>query len=114
MIDALRAVRHHAPQFSLLVLIAEHRPLSRSDLGRKNHQDRPTLTRNLQPLISQGWVAGGFPGGDGRSHPLLLTGQNNALLNGAASVWSTALTKASALVGEVGADALIELPRRTS
>lgn len=115
--DALRPFGINAPQFSLLVLIAEHEPLSRSDLGRKNHHDRSTLTRILQPLISQGWVAEGFPGGDGRSRPLSLTEQGRALLSSAASAWSTAQTKARALLGEAGADALMgiagELPRRT-
>ena len=42
-------------QFTLPVLIAEFGPLSRVELGRRNYQDRSTLTRNLQPLINQGW-----------------------------------------------------------
>ncbi|MEM5329155.1 MarR family transcriptional regulator [Paraburkholderia sp. JHI2823] len=116
--DALRPFGVNAPQFSMLVLIVEHGPLSRSDLGRKNHHDRSTLTRNLQPLISQGWVAEGLPGGDGRSRPLSLTEQGKALLNSAAPAWSSAQTNARALLGEAGANALMgiagELPRRTS
>jgi DNA-binding MarR family transcriptional regulator len=32
-------------------------PTDRAELGRRNHQDRSTLTRNLQSLIEQGWVS---------------------------------------------------------
>ncbi|MEM5389154.1 MarR family transcriptional regulator [Paraburkholderia phymatum] len=78
--DALRPFGVNAPQFSLLVLIMELGPLSRSALGRRNHQDRSTLTRNLQPLIAQGWVCEGLPGDDGRSRPLTLTQRGKALL----------------------------------
>lgn len=115
--DALRPFGIVAPQFSLLVLIAEHGPLSRSDLGRRNHHDRSTLTRNLQPLIAQEWVAEGAPGVDGRSRPLTLTEQGKALLNNAASAWSAAQTQSKAILGDAGANALMniagELPRRT-
>jgi DNA-binding MarR family transcriptional regulator len=116
--EALRPFGINAPQFTLLVLIVELGPLSRSDLGRRNHHDRSTLTRNLQPLISQGWVSESAPGNDGRSRPLSLTEPGKALLHSAASAWSAAQTKAKALLGEVGANALMgiagELWRRTS
>jgi DNA-binding MarR family transcriptional regulator len=116
--EELRPFGINSPQFSLLVLIMELGPLSRSDLGRRNHHDRSTLTRNLQPLISQGWVSEGVPRGDGRSRPLSLTEQGEALLHCGASAWSAAQTKAKALLGEVGADALMgiagELPRHMS
>ena len=115
--DALRPFGINAPQFSLLVLIAELGPLSRSALGRKNHHDRSTLTRNLQPLIAQGWVSEGAPGGDGRSRPLALTQSGTALLHDAAFAWARAQSEARALLGESGASALMgiasELPRRT-
>ena len=58
--DALRPFGIVAPQFSLLVLIAEFGPISRSDLGRRNHHERSTLTRNLQPLIAQGYMSLGM------------------------------------------------------
>jgi DNA-binding MarR family transcriptional regulator len=116
--EALQPFGVVAPQFTLLVLIAELGPLSRSELGRSNHHDRSTLTRNLQPLIAQGWVAEGVPGDDGRSRPLSLTDEGKALLNNAATAWSAAQTQATALLGEAGAQALMniacELPLRMS
>jgi pimeloyl-ACP methyl ester carboxylesterase len=44
--DAMRPFGIVAPQFSLLVLIAEFGPVSRSDISRRNHHER-----SLQPLI---------------------------------------------------------------
>jgi DNA-binding MarR family transcriptional regulator len=114
--DALRPFGVNASQFTLLVLITEFGPLSRSALGRKNHHDRSTLTRNLQPLIAQGWIAEGLPGDDGRSRPLSLTRQGKTLLHDAASAWSAAQSKAQTLLGEAGVNALMgiagELPHR--
>ncbi|MGF6382675.1 hypothetical protein OKW31_005653 [Paraburkholderia atlantica] len=54
--EMLRPLGINASQLSLLVLISEHGPLSRTALGRKNHHDRSTLTRNLRQLIAH-WCA---------------------------------------------------------
>lgn len=114
----LRPLGINSPQFSLLVLISAFGPLSRADLGRRNHQDRSTLTRNLQPLIVRGWVAEGQPADDGRSRPLSLTEEGVALLRNAAPAWSAAQAKAKALMREAGASAIMgiagELPRHMS
>jgi DNA-binding MarR family transcriptional regulator len=116
--DALRPFGIVAPQFSLLVLIAELGPVSRSDLGRKNHHDRSTLTRILQPLIAHGWVAEGAPARDGRSRPLSLTHEGRTLLDHAATAWLAAQNEATHLLGKSGADDLMhiarELPQRTN
>ncbi len=112
----LRPFGINSPQFTLLVLILALGPLSRSDLGRRNHQDRSTLTRNLQPLVVQGWVSEDLPADGGRSRPLTLTKQGREMLRSAAPAWSAAQTKAKALLGEAGANAIMgiagELPRR--
>ena len=107
--EELRPFGLNSPQFTLLVLVMELGPLSRSDLGRRNHHGRSTLTRNLQPLIAQGWVSEGFPTDDGRSRPLSLTEQGKELLHSAASAWSVAQAKARALLGEGGANALMDI-----
>ncbi|MFS8977421.1 MarR family transcriptional regulator [Cupriavidus necator] len=114
----LRPFGINAPQFTLLVLVTELGPISRADLGRRNHHERSTLTRNLQPLIEQGWLAEGSPGDDGRIRPLSVTAEGKALLRNAAPAWSAAQAKARALLGEDGASAIMaiakELPRRMS
>lgn len=107
--EALRPFGINASQLSLLVLISEHGPLSRATLGRKNHHDRSTLTRNLQPLIARGWVADGLPGGDGRSRALSVTQTGGALLTEAESAWSAAQQRAARLLGAEGANALVSI-----
>ncbi len=107
--EELRPFDINSPQFTLLVLVRELGPLSRSDLGRRNHHGRSTLTRNLHPLIAQGWVTEGVPADDGRSRPLSLTEQGKELLQSAASAWTVAQTKARDLLGEVGANALMDI-----
>ncbi|SDD52244.1 DNA-binding transcriptional regulator, MarR family [Cupriavidus sp. YR651] len=115
--QALRPFGINAPQFTLLVLVHELGPISRADLGRRNHHDRSTLTRNLQPLLAQGWLAEGTPEQDGRTRPLSVTAQGKTLLRRAAPAWSTAQAEARALMGKAGADAIMdiasELPKRS-
>jgi DNA-binding MarR family transcriptional regulator len=107
----------NSKQFSLLVMILQRGPLSRAELGRENHQDRSTLTRNLQPLISQGWVAESAAAAGGRIRPLSLTAQGRRLLRTAAPAWQAAQAKARTLLGETGMRAIKaiaeELPRRS-
>jgi DNA-binding MarR family transcriptional regulator len=107
--EALRPLGISASQLSLLVLIAEFGPLSRAALGRKNHHDRSTLSRNLQPLIAQGWVADGEPEHDGRSRALSVTQAGDALLRAAAPAWAAAQHRAANLLGEQNANALVSI-----
>ena len=100
-----------SPQFSLLVMILQRAPLSRAELGRENHQDRSTLTRNLQPLISQGWVDESASPEGGRSRPLSVTAKGRALLLSAAPAWQAAQLKAGAVLGETGASAIKAIAR---
>ncbi len=47
-------------------------PIRPGDLARELAMDASTLTRNLQPLVAQGWVSVG-PGDDGRSRCVAAT-----------------------------------------
>jgi DNA-binding MarR family transcriptional regulator len=108
----------NSKQFSLLVMILQRGPLSRSELGRENHQDRSTLTRNLQPLISQGWVAEGTAAEGGRARPLSVTAKGRRLLSTAAPAWQAAQAKGRELLGTTGVRAIKSiaagLPRRNA
>jgi DNA-binding MarR family transcriptional regulator len=53
-------------QYSLLSNIVRLEPVRPGDLADQLEMDASTLTRNLQPLVTQGWVVVG-PGDDGRS-----------------------------------------------
>uniref|UniRef100_UPI003F498FCB MarR family winged helix-turn-helix transcriptional regulator n=1 Tax=Cupriavidus yeoncheonensis TaxID=1462994 RepID=UPI003F498FCB len=109
--DALRPFGINAPQFTLLVMIQELGPIGRAALGRRNHHDRSTLTRNLQPLLAQGWIAEGTPDEDGRTRPLAVTKLGQTLLRNAAPAWASAQATTRTLLGEAGADAIMDIAR---
>src|SRR6185295_14949719 len=53
-------------QYSLLSHVVLSGPIRPSDLAHRMRLDASTLTRNLQPLLAQGWLRQG-PGEDARS-----------------------------------------------
>jgi DNA-binding MarR family transcriptional regulator len=64
-------------QYSLLSHLGRLEPVRPGDLAAEMEMDASTLTRNLQPLIREGWVAVG-PGDDGRSRLVTLTDAGRA------------------------------------
>jgi hypothetical protein len=65
-------------QYSLLSHVAALGPIRPSDLAQRMGLDASTLTRNLQPLVSQGWLRMG-PGDDARSRLIEATKEGPAL-----------------------------------
>ena len=59
-------------QYSLLSSLARLGPIRPGELAGRMDMDASTLTRNLQPLVAQGWVEVG-PGADARSRLVALT-----------------------------------------
>jgi DNA-binding MarR family transcriptional regulator len=59
-------------QYSLLSHVVTLGPVRPGDLAAAMEMDASTLTRNLQPLVAQGWVEVG-PGDDGRSRIVTAT-----------------------------------------
>lgn len=59
-------------QYSLLSHVMQLQPVRPGDLAAEMDMDASTLTRNLQPLLKEGWVEVG-PGDDGRSRFVTLT-----------------------------------------
>jgi DNA-binding MarR family transcriptional regulator len=59
-------------QYSLLTHVVLLGPLQPSELAARMRLDASTLTRNLQPLLAQGWVAQG-PGANARSRLIAAT-----------------------------------------
>jgi DNA-binding MarR family transcriptional regulator len=104
--QALRPFGINSPQFTLLVVIFRLGSASRAEIGRYNYQDRSTLTRNLQLILSEGWVEEMEHEADGRSRPIVLTKAGKDLLHKAAPAWRAAQTQAKALVGEKGVAAI--------
>ncbi|WP_454757916.1 MarR family winged helix-turn-helix transcriptional regulator [Cupriavidus campinensis] len=117
--QALRPFGINATQFTLLVLVHELGPISRADLGRRNHHDRSTLTRNLQPLLAAGWITeDAAEAADGRSRPLSVTRAGKSMLKAAAPAWAQAQAAARAMMGDDGVAAIMgiagKLPKRSA
>jgi DNA-binding MarR family transcriptional regulator len=98
----------NASQFSMLVLIARMGNASRAQLGRANHLERSTSTRNLQLMLLDGWAEELMPE-KGRSRPIVLSQAGRELLKSAMPAWRAAQVKATRMLGEDGAASLLNL-----
>lgn len=76
-------------QYSLLTHVVMFGPIRPSDLAHRMRLDASTLTRNLQPLIAQGWVVQG-PGDDARSRLIEATETGRAKRSEGQRVWKQA------------------------
>jgi DNA-binding MarR family transcriptional regulator len=85
----LAAVGLKGTQYSLLSHVAALGPLAPSELAQRMGLDASTLTRNLRPLLEQGWCAQG-PGADARSRSVSLTAEGRAKQQQAKAHWKRA------------------------
>lgn len=76
-------------QYSLLSHIVSMGPVRPSDLAATMNLDNSTLTRNLQPLVAQGWVEMGA-GVDARSRLVSVTEAGRAKRAEAQRLWKHA------------------------
>ena len=76
-------------QYSLLSHLARLEPVRPADLAQQMGLEPSTLTRNLQPLVAQGWVLIG-PGADARSRQVTLTDAGRAKRIEAQRAWKAA------------------------
>lgn len=92
-------------QYSLLSHVLALGPIRPSDLAARMQLDASTLTRNLHPLVVQGWVALG-PGEDGRSRWVSITDAGRAKRAEAQQAWKRAQL---ALNQALGPDRVVQL-----
>lgn len=86
-------------QYSLLSHVLHLGPLRPSDLARRMRLEPSTLTRNLQPLLQQGWLALG-PGDDARSRLVQITEAGRAKRAEGQQAWKRAQLALNARLGE--------------
>jgi DNA-binding MarR family transcriptional regulator len=110
--EKLRPFGISSAQFALLVVIYQVEPATRAEIGRLQHQDRSTLTRNLKVILSEGWVEETRNGADGRSRPIVLTRVGKDLLLKAEPAWQAAQVQAKDLLGKAGAIAVVDIANR--
>ena len=92
-------------QYSLLSHIVKLGPVRPGELAAQMEMDASTLTRNLRPLVDQGWVAVGA-GVDARSRCVTITPAGRAKRTEAQREWKRAQT---ALNARLGAEAVVRL-----
>ena len=68
----LAAVGLKNTQYALLSHVVKLGPIRPGDLARRMQMDASTLTRNLQPMVAQGWLTIG-KGEDARSRLIAAT-----------------------------------------
>lgn len=76
-------------QYSLLSHVVALGPVRPSTLAQHMRLDASTLTRNLQPLVAQGWVVQG-PGDDARSRLVEVTETGRAKRAEVQKAWKQA------------------------
>ncbi|GAB4144918.1 MAG: oxidation-sensing regulator MosR [Cyanobacteria bacterium J069] len=86
-------------QFTILVAIALVGSGTISELAERLVMDRTTLTRNLKPMMREGWVEA-QPGQDQRTRVISLTAQGEAALAIALPLWQQAQQNVEDGLGE--------------
>ena len=76
-------------QYALLSHVVGLGPVRPGELARRMHMDASTLTRNLQPLVAQGWLSIGA-GSDARSREVAITDAGRAKRDAAQRSWKRA------------------------
>ena len=85
-------------QYSLLSHVEKLGPITQADLAKAMGMDSSTLSRNLRPLESAGWVAV-HAGDDARSHALSLTTSGRKKRTQAQALWKRAQLQLNETVG---------------
>jgi DNA-binding MarR family transcriptional regulator len=95
-------------QYALLSHVVKLGPIRPTDLARWMQLDASTLTRNLQPLVAQGWVTVGA-GADARSRLVEATEAGHAKRAEGLRAWKAAQTALNERLGVERVIALHEL-----
>lgn len=88
-------------QYSLLSHVVLLGPIQPSELAARMKLDASTLTRNLQPLIAQGWIEMGA-GANGRSRSLSATPAGREKRIEGQRAWKQAQLALNARLGDAG------------
>ena len=94
----VRALGLKGTQYSLLSHVVKLGPLQPGALALAMGLDPSTLTRNLQPLVAQGWVRLD-PGPDARSRLVSATESGQALREQAQRAWKRSQLAVNARLG---------------
>lgn len=88
-------------QYSMLSVLVHTPPVSMNDLARRMEMDRTTLTRNLKPLASAGYV-GTTSGEDARTRLISVTDSGRTAWSRARPLWRQAQNDVNLALGAEG------------
>ncbi len=108
--DALRPHGLRVGQLNLLVAVARMGTAKPGDLCRVLHMDKSTLSRDLQVMCRHGWLT--VPAQGSRSRPVQISPEGAAILQQVVPAWRAAQQQARKLLGDHGADAVLEMANR--
>lgn len=94
----LAAVGLKNTQYALLSHVVKLGPIRPGDLARRMQMDASTLTRNLQPMVAQGWIRIG-EGEDARSRLVHATAQGQQKRTEGQRAWKEAQLALNGLLG---------------
>lgn len=94
-------------QYSLLTVLSLGKAETISNLAHELVMDRTTLTRNLKPLQSQGWIKR-VPGEDRRTRAWSITAPGRKVLAQALPLWQKAQKDTVSLLGKERWDGLLD------
>ncbi len=101
--EELRALGLVSSQHTLLgSLIMRLGMATRAEIGRANHIDRSTLTRNLKVMMDAGWIEEVADQAHGRQRPLRLSKAGEDLLFASIPAWRAGQHRAAKALGEAG------------
>ena len=103
--ETLRPLGLRVSQLAVLVAVEAAGPLSQGELGRALCMEKSTVSRNVDRLLANDWLAS-VPGADGRSRQLEVTRKGKTLLRRAAPAWRQSQRRTRAILGEAHAAAL--------
>ena len=86
-------------QYALLSFVLHYGPIRPTDLAQRLRLEASTLTRNLQPLLAQGWLTLG-PGDDARSRLVQITEAGRLKRAEGQRAWKQAQLALNARLGE--------------
>jgi DNA-binding MarR family transcriptional regulator len=97
--DELRGVGLRTTQYALLSFLSRSGEVRQGELGALMLLEETSITRNLRPLLSRGWVAI-RPGGDRREKWVAITAGGSAKLKEARPAWTRAQERMKSLLPE--------------
>jgi DNA-binding MarR family transcriptional regulator len=104
--EELRPLGLVSSQHTLLGSIMRLGLATRAEIGRANHIDRSTLTRNLKVMMAAGWIEEVAGRARGRQRPLRLSKAGEDLLFSSIPAWRVGQKRAAKVLGQVGQSAI--------